>query len=193
MSYWIITFHMSIIQYQRFQVHLFSKKISSKSNNLIQIIYLRIEVCFYLLKVQSYQFLTYQETYNLLINNQNVKNIFQYYSVSKIEVIFFHNLIRNDFYYFLKRCYDNDPYTPWKFDSLSIGIMILACTTLFFTILGIILLITCWTSHMKHALITRNMEFTDSSSNSSKCSLCILNYYSSIYFYRYFSRLIFVK
>lgn len=40
-----------------------------------------------MLKVKSHQFLNYQEVHNLLVNNKNVKNVFQYYSVSKLEVV----------------------------------------------------------------------------------------------------------
>lgn len=62
-----------------------------------------------------------------------------------------------------------DKYGRWKFTPFSQGLICLAAITLLFTMISIIMLILCWLSHMRQALLapSEDNEIFETCSNSN--------------------------
>ena len=60
--------------------------------------------------------------------------------------------------FFLKRCNDRTDYKS-ECKDLNIGFIVLVGLGVLFAILAILLLVICWTSHMRQALLAPSSDF----------------------------------
>ena len=113
--------------------------------------------------------LDYAETKNLLLKTNGIYKIFDTFSIKEIQVVKeSFEIIQNIFLitsFKIKRCSDREEISiyeknvGWSYSSLAIGLFILGAVCLFLILIAIILIIVCWTYHMKHALVAPSAEF----------------------------------
>ena len=112
--------------------------------------------------------LTYQQTRSLLLNLDAMKRLLGAFSVTSIQRCFNREdkILYGSIYYSIEN-------GEWKFTSVSIGLLVLAALCFLLIILSIIILVICWASHMRHALMapTIECETIDTDSNSKRKSI----------------------